>query len=114
MRVLDNGVLHIIHAKGVDIEVSDVKEMQEAYNSLPNPKPLRAIQEFSLYVSMTMEARKYAAEHSPDLLGVAYIINGLAQRLLLRFYVRMWKTDKPVAFFDNYDDAMEWLSKDVH
>jgi len=111
MRVLNNGVLHIIHAAGVDIEVSDVKEMKKAYYDLPNPKPLKAIQEFRFNVSMTLEARKYAAEHSPNLLGVAYIIDGLAQRLILRFYVRMWKKDKPKDFFSNFDDAMEWLDQ---
>ncbi len=109
MRVLSNGVLHIIHDKGVEIEVSDVKEMKETFEQLVSPKPSKAIQEFKFGVSMNMEARTYAAEHSPALLGVAYIIDGLAQRLILRFYVRMWKRDKPTDFFSDVDEAMEWL-----
>ena len=109
MSVLSNGVLLIVHAKGTEIEISDVKEMKQAYHSLPDPKPLKAIQDFRLNVTMTTEARKYAAEHSPDLLGVAYLINGLAERLLLSFYVRMWKRDKPTQFFHKNEDAMEWL-----
>ena len=110
MMVLNNGVLLIVHAKGTEIEISDVKEMKEAFNNLPAPKPKKAIQDFRLQVSMTTEARKYAAEHSPNLLGVAYIINGLAERLLLTFYVRMWKRDKPTQFFQNYEDAFRWLA----
>jgi hypothetical protein len=109
MSVLSNGVLLIVHAKRTEIGISDVKEMQEAYNSLPDPKPLKAIQDFRLNVSMTTEAKKYAAKHSPNLLGVAYLINGLAERLFLTFYTRMWKRDKPTKFFENYEDAIEWL-----
>ena len=109
MEVLDNGMLLITHNQDTEIEVSDVEEMRAGFDSIKDPKPRKAIQDFRLNVSMTMEARKYAAEHSPDLLGVAYVINGLPERLLLSFYVRMWKRDKPTDFFKSVKDAIDWL-----
>ena len=109
MRVLDNGILHNRYFEGSLLEVEDIKGVQNGYNSLPDPKPLKVIQEMEIGVSMTPEARKYAAEHSPDLTGVAYVIQGLAQRLLIRFYVGMWKRTKPVKVFDSVAEALNWL-----
>jgi hypothetical protein len=109
MRVLDNGVLHNRYFEDTLLEVSDIKEVQDGYNSIPDPKPLKVIQEMEIGASMSSEARIYAAEHSPDLIAVAYVIKGLPQRLLIRFYVRMWKRKKPVKVFDCFDNALEWL-----
>jgi len=111
MKVLDNGVLHINYSAGVEIDAADIKELQQVYTSLPDPKPMKVLQELEQHVSMTMAARSYAAEHSPNLLAVAYVIKSLAQRLLIRFYVKMWKRDKPYKVFENYEDAMNWLSE---
>jgi hypothetical protein len=109
MTVLSSGILHIKYPIGAEITKSDIQEIQEAYAFLPDPKPLKVLQELGMYVNMTNKARKYAAQNSPELLGVAYVINGLAQRLLVRFYVGMLKKTKPTAVFDNYDDALDWL-----
>ena len=109
MRVLDNGILHINYPKGVEIDETDIRDIQKGYDSLPYPKPLKILQELELHVNMTADARKYAAEHSPDLTGVAYVIKSLGQRLLIRFYVRMWKRDKPIQVFESYKEALEWL-----
>jgi len=110
MRVLENGILHTVFLKESILEVEDVKEMKRGYESLPDPKPNKAIQEFEAGVSMSPKCRIYAAEHSPDLLGVAYIINGLPQRLLIHFYVKMWKRKKPVKVFQAFDEALVWLN----
>tara|TARA_B100000809_G_scaffold86740_1_gene85099 strand:+ start:1239 stop:1577 length:339 start_codon:yes stop_codon:yes gene_type:complete len=109
MRILDNGIMHTVFYKGTFLEVIDIKDVQIGYESLPDPKPMKVIQEMEIGVSMSLEARKYAAEHSPDLIGIAYVIKGLAQRLLIRFYVKMWKRKKPVKVFDSFDEAETWL-----
>lgn len=109
MRVLANGILHIKYPMGAEINTLDIQEIQKGYAALPDPKPMKVLQELGMHVNMTNKARKYAAENSPHLLGVAYVIKGLAQRLLIRFYVRMLKKDKPTAVFNNFDDALVWL-----
>ena len=60
---------------------------------------------------MTAEARKYAAEHSPYMDGIAYVLHGLAQRLFIRSYSRMWKRAKPTKVFDSFEDALGWLER---
>ncbi len=89
MRILDNGVLHIKYPKGRVLEVEDIKEIQEGFENLPEPKPTKVLQELSPFGSMSAEARKYAADRSPKLDGIAYVIHSLAQRLIIRFYISM-------------------------
>lgn len=78
MKVLDNGVLHIVYLKDVLISVDDIKDVQDGYNSLMDPKPTKVVLELESGVNIGPEARKYGAEHSPALNGVAYIVDGLA------------------------------------
>ena len=110
MRILEDGILHNLYSEGVLLEVEDIKELQVQFNLL-EPKPTKVLQELGKFTNMSAEARKYAAEHSPELDGVAYVIHNLAQRLLIRFYVRMWKRDKPTKVFDSFSDAHKWLVK---
>jgi len=108
MRILDSGILHVTYTEGIVLEIPDIKEMQVQFDLL-EPKPTKVLQELARYVNMSAEARKYAAEHSPDLDGIAYVIHGLAQRLLVKFYVRMWKNNKPTRVFDSATEALNWL-----
>jgi len=110
MRILDNGIMHVAYKDGIALEVEDIKELQIQFDLL-NPKPTKVLQELGKFTNMSVEARNYAAEHSPDLKAVAYVIHSLAQRLLVRFYVKMWKRDKPTKVFDSVHEAKEWLTK---
>ena len=109
MRIFDNGILHITYREEVLLEISDIKEMQVQFDLL-KPKPTKVLQELGRYVNMSSDCRKFAAEHSPVLDGIAYVIHSLSQRLLIRFYVRMWKRDKPTKVFDKVEDAIIWLN----
>ena len=110
MRILDNGVLHVIYSDGIVLEIEDIKELQVQFDLL-DPKPRKVLQHLGRYSTMSSDCRKYAAEHSPDLDGVAYVIHGLAQRLFIRFYVKMWKRDKPAKVFETVPDALNWLDE---
>lgn len=109
LNIIEDNILHILYLKNSDLEIEDVKEVAEAYNSLPEPKPQKVLSEMESYVSITNEARVYAAEQSPDLIGIAYVISGLSQRLLLKFYVKLWKRKKPTQVFHSYAEALLWL-----
>ncbi len=108
MIILDTGIMHVIYKEGVALQVDDIKELATQYELL-DPKPTKVLQELREHVNMTNEARSYAAEHSPNLEAVAYVIHSLAQRLLVRFYVKMWKRDKPTKVFNAVDEALKWL-----
>lgn len=111
VRIIEGNIMYVRYKNNSIIEIEDVIELEKAYNSLKDPKPMKVLSEMGEYASISTEARAFAAERSPDLTAIAYVINGLAQRLLIKFYIRMWKRNKPYKVFDSLDDGLEWLNK---
>jgi len=83
LEVVEGNIYYIRYADNITIEVEDIKIVKSFFDSLPEPKPLFTVSEFGVYSSITPEARTYAADISPNLLKSAYVIKGLAQRLLV-------------------------------
>jgi len=107
--ILEDNILLIYYKDNATIEVEDILSIEKAYNDLPYVKPMKVVTEYGKFVTITSEARTKAAEKSPDLIAVAYVINSLSQRLLLKFYVNMVKRKKPSKVFQSLDEALEWL-----
>ena len=110
LTVLTDDILHLLYLPNSVLEIDDIKEALLAYDSLPNPKPLRVITEMGKYATITSEARSFASENSPHLNKVAYVITGLPQRLLLRFFLKMMKNKKVTKVFLSFEDAYKWVS----
>ena len=62
MRILDNGVLHVIYSDGIVLEIEDIKELQVQFDLL-DPKPRKVLQHLGRYSTMSSDCKKYAAEH---------------------------------------------------
>lgn len=110
MYLINEEIMHIKYNESINIEVEDIKLIQSIYEKLPEPRPRKVIQDLSFGITMSPEARKYGAENSPELSGVAYVIKGLGHRILVRFYMKMRRIDKPTKFFEKIEDALEWLN----
>jgi hypothetical protein len=109
MYLVEGGILHIKYNEDINIEVDDIKLIQKIYSELAEPKPRKIIQDLSFGITMTPEAMKYGAENYPEFVVVAYVIKGLGHRLLVRFYTKMRRIDKPTKIFENFDEAKCWL-----
>ena len=109
LRILEHNILHILYADNIVLEIKDINELYTSYNALPDPRPLKVLSEMGDFISITTEARNYGAEISPDLTKLAYVVKGLSQRLLLKFYIKMMKRKKPTKVFNNFDAAYAWL-----
>ena len=106
---LNDNTIHLFWKEGADIEISDIDELEKVFADVTQGKKVKVVSELGNYVNMSTEARHYAASRSPELIGLAYVINGLAQRIVLRFYIRLRKRKNPVKVFDSMEDAKEWL-----
>jgi hypothetical protein len=111
MQILEGEILHITYNEDVIIEIPDIKELNDRYNLL-NPKPQKVIQDFSRFLTISTEARHYASEKSPDLKAIAFVITSLAQRILLRFYIKTWKRDKKTKIFESFNEALDWIKSE--
>lgn len=107
--LVDTDIMYIKYNEGVEIQLDDIQLIEFTYENQLHKTITKVIQDLPYGITMTAEARKYAAENSPPLKAVAYVIKGVGHRLLVRFYTKMRKIDKPTKFFEKIEDALAWL-----
>jgi hypothetical protein len=111
VRLLSGDIFHIKWNDAMDIEISDIDELGEVFHQIPEGKKVCVIQEMGDFTSISGEARKYAAQKSPEIHAIAYVIKGLGQRMILRFYLNMKKTKTPAKVFTCMVESVQWLKK---
>ena len=109
IRLVDGNIFYVLYDPEITIEVSDFEETRSVYEELSKNQLLKFIVEFPPYTSATADARKWATEHQVDAVAEAIVFHGLAQRLLIRFYLRFRKQKHPVKIFLKKDEAFHWL-----
>lgn len=109
--MLEGDIVHINWEGGMDIEIGDIDELSEAYDKMTQGRRMKVIQEFDHFTSISNEARKHAAEKAPDVRAVAYIIKGLGQRMILRFYLNIRRRKVKAKVFMNMEEALQWLDR---
>ena len=112
LKIIDDGIIHILYTKNSILEVQDLKEVKDGINLLAASKlnKFKVLTELQAFVSITPEARIYGAEHSPEVVAGAYVIKGLSQRLLVSFHLKTRKIMKPTKVFQTSDEALIWLN----
>lgn len=111
VRLLSDDIFHIKWKDAIDIEISDIDELEVVYERFSCGKKLKVIQDLEHFTSISNEARTYGAEKSPEVEALAYIIKGLGQRLLIKFYLNIRRAKNPTKVFTRYEDALEWFEK---
>ena len=106
---LEEGIVLIKWKEDTDIEISDIDELEASFNILTNGKRVKVITELSRYVNITTEAKEYGAHRSPEHIGLAYVIQDLSQRMVLRFYFRIRGKKNPTKVFNTKELALTWL-----
>jgi hypothetical protein len=113
---IEPGIAHIEWRQDIDIEIADIDDLEDSFAELTQGESdsyrmVKVVSEIGSYVNITPEARSYAAKRSPKLLGLAYVINGLGQRLVLKFYIRLRKNQNPTRVFVSRKEAVDWLRR---
>jgi len=109
LRWVEDGIVHIEWKPKTDIEITDIDELEISFNVLTQGQFVCVVSDLRDFVNISIEARNYAAEKSPKLKGIAYVISGLSQRIMLRFYIKLRKRKNPAKVFQSFDEAVEWL-----
>lgn len=110
---LEHDIVKVIYKTPTDeIGLDDAQKHTEALYNLRKGKPCHLILCFlKTEVVFSNEARDYFAKdprHSAIRLSQAFIIEGLAQKIVANFYKTFHKPDCPVNFFSNLPDALKW------
>jgi len=108
----------IIEIRGSDhtYTLEDIQRIHSAIAELSGNQKVALLLLASTYTSMTNEVQQFlstpeAVVHS---IAEAYVINSLAQRLLLRFLTKVSGTHVPVQFFSDSEQAVKWLKSKMN
>ena len=115
IEVLDSELVHIIYKNEYDVELKDVQEVDATFNKIAKEDKLYVVMDTKgRYNGFSTEAQKYLSKETKlvekDLLGgFAILIDSLAYRMLVKFYMKFYKPNYKLKIFSKHDDAIEWL-----
>jgi hypothetical protein len=96
----------------VHFEIDDLKQLVEFQKEISGIK----LPVLVLCLSDThtdTETLKYIAknQNSPYSIADAFVIYSLAQKILANAYLKFHYSERPVKFFNNKEDALEWMQQ---
>lgn len=100
----------IVHEHSI-IDVDEVEELQKVKRLLIGDKRHSVLFITPEFGTMTKEARNLSASKEVNLnaIGKAVVLNGLAMRILVNFFINFNKPPVVHRAFENEKDALEWL-----
>lgn len=110
VSVYSNRILYVVIKPDCLIEFEDIKQVTAYVRSL-GPKQYLNLFEFSQHASTDDSVRKWASDPEGNkwTIADAIVINGLDQKLIADFYVKINMPVKPTKLFGNVNEALEWL-----
>lgn len=110
-----DGIIEIRCGEDITYDVNEIKENHEAIQKLADGKKVKVLSISAKYTMITNEARQYIAKgpHKDFICAEALLIYSLAQRMLVQFYIRLFKPVVPGKYFgiNDKDAAEKWLNE---
>ncbi len=110
----DNGIIEIIWDTSIqEIEVIHLKKMQQTVFELGGGKKMPLYFSIHEFLGISGEARKYATseEGVKYTLATTVLVDNLAKKILLNFFMHVNKPRVPTKGFTNREDCFLWLEK---
>lgn len=109
-----NNVIEIYWDSSIDlIEAKQMRKMQEVVCELGDGKKMPLLFIPHDFVQTNSEGQKYATsdEGTKYTLAIAVVVDNLAKRILMNFFMNTSKPKVPTKGFKNREDAIVWLEK---
>ena len=105
------GIVIVRKKKNCYVDLDGAKEDYEAHQKLAGNSPSPVMLVMNEMLNASAEAREFFSLplHAEYRLAEAYVVNNLAIRMLVTFYMRTVKKTYPIKIFSREDDAMKWL-----
>ncbi len=112
LSTIDSKYYFVEIKPNVHFEIDDLKQLVEFQKEIAGKKlPVLVL---CLPDSHTeSNTLKYIAknQNSPYSIADAFVIYSLAQKILANAYLKFHYSERPVKFFNNKDDALEWMQQ---
>lgn len=110
----NTGVIEIVWNTSIlTIEVFHLKQMQEVVAKIGGGKKMPLYFSMHEFLGINDEARRYATsdEGVKYTLATTVLVDNLAKKLLMNFFMNMFTPKVPTKGFSNREDALLWLEK---
>ena len=111
VQLTEDDLLRINFDANTLILAEDVHELLDITHKMGHGRKFKKLITLGEYTSADLAAIRLAGseEGCKYKIAEAYVIKGLAQRILVNFYMSVIKPLNPTKFFTNETDAQNWL-----
>ena len=108
----DDDILYVIIKENVDLGIPEMDELLEFSAKFTNyEKRYTIVDTRSNYNSSQEVSNHYAnSDYNKYRYADAFIVNSLAMRLLVNFYIRFHKPKIPTRLFNDEQSALNWIN----
>lgn len=109
---IEEGIVHIHMKELEELTVDDVAQVHAALEKINNGKRTGVLTTFDGFIpSPGKEVAQYSSSAKAQKLifATAYLIDSLAMRLVVRFFLNFYKHKIIRKIFSNEQQALEWL-----
>ncbi|MBD3636798.1 MAG: hypothetical protein HUJ25_05595 [Crocinitomicaceae bacterium] len=111
VKIDENGVFVIEWKPNVTLEKEDFEVVVNNYDDLSQGALWKVLHIFPKNTTASSEARHFAANREKPAGAEAFVIHGMIQRNLFRFYRKFRTVRYPMREFSKTPDAMKWLGE---
>jgi hypothetical protein len=111
LTLMGNDILKIEIDADAIILIEDINELLEATYKIGQGKKFKKLITMGEYTLADLDAMKLSGSEDgcKYKIAEAYVIKGMAQHILVHFYMHVIKPLKPTQFFENEAEAESWL-----
>ncbi|PHR17208.1 MAG: hypothetical protein COA38_21085 [Fluviicola sp.] len=109
IRWIGDSIINIEWDRDIDVGNEDIDEALIAFNQLTKGRKVQVLSEYGKFLNFESGTKEYAATKSPDCTALAYVVENLAQRMVIRFYIKLRRTNNPAKVFNSKNEALIWL-----
>ena len=112
ISLAEEGYYDLFIKDNVEIFVDDMIRIRDAQKQLSSQR-IPILISGGKYSTTNVDVLKFLAknENMPYSKVSAYIANSISQKLLGNFYLNINKPERPTRFFNNKEDAINWLKQ---
>lgn len=110
-RLLEEGIVQTMFRSGKLIQPEDMWELRKFNIELTEGRPYTVLVEAEELTNFSLETRQLTAskEFKGNTIAKALLFDGLAQRIIANFYMKVNKPYIKTRAFSDREKAMEWL-----
>jgi hypothetical protein len=112
VKVIDNSYYEVRVFENHDFTVDDLQKLVEAQKkNVGLVLPFLIICEKNVLADIILLSKLSQNENNPYSKADAFVLNSVAQKIMANFYIKINIPERPTNFFDNVDDALNWLKQ---